>query len=120
MKILRLILAGSSLMISSHRLMAGSLSTTVGSQAQTSKHNSDSYAQMACLPSSYEDAARRDIPRKKAADIAAYRPKLSVDDCSLTIVGTLTQTADGRAFVFISPEGLLVGVTVTPLMREKK
>jgi len=69
-------------------------------QASPSKPQGDIYEQINCLPLSYLDAIRRDIPAKRAADIVTDSKSGSEDDCRSMVLDSLASTPDGRSFLF--------------------
>jgi tartrate-resistant acid phosphatase type 5 len=79
-------------------------SSVVVAQTSPPQPRGDIYGQINCLPRSYLDATRQDIPAQRAAEIAKYLQSASTDDCRSVILGSLASTPDGRSFLFLKVE----------------
>jgi tartrate-resistant acid phosphatase type 5 len=97
-----LILAISGCALLPHITAAQSLLAT--GQTFSSKNRNDIPGQINCLPQSYLDAVRQDIPAKGAADILKHLQGASTDDCHSLILSSLVSTPDGRSFLFLKVE----------------
>jgi tartrate-resistant acid phosphatase type 5 len=88
-------------------------------QTFTSQSHSTIYSQIECLPPDYQKAIRHYVPIQKLTNIVSFLPRLSADDCFLTIIGARANTPDGRAFVFsqldAEPSGKIRTLLLTAL-----